>query len=97
MEEVEIVGETQEKGYKGNKNKSFKFKYLTSEDKQEIYILGPTFVKNNKDKCSLIIDDTINSELRDKYKFNKKGEHSVTLIINEENVNFSFLFLCLEV
>ena len=92
MEEVEIVGETQEKGYKGNKNKSFKFKYLTSEDKQEIYILGPTFVKNNKDKCSLIIDDTINSELRDKYKFNKKGEHSVTLIINEENVNFSFLF-----
>ena len=33
MEEVEIVGETQEKGYKGNKNKSFKFKYLTSEDK----------------------------------------------------------------
>ena len=94
MEEVEIVGETQEKGYKGNKNKSFKFKYLTSEDKQEIYILGPTFVKNNKDKCSLIIDDTINSELRDKYKFNKKGEHSVTLIINEENVNFSFLFSC---
>ena len=47
---------------------------------------------SNKDKCSLIIDDTINSELRDKYKFNKKGEHSVTLIINEENVNFSFLF-----
>ena len=94
MEEVEIVGETQEKGHKGNKNKSFKFKYLTSEDKQEIYILGPTFVKNNKDKCSLIIDDTINSELRDKYKFNKKGEHSVTLIINEENVNFSFLFSC---
>ena len=92
MEEVEIVGETQEKGYKGNKKKSFKFKYLTSKDKQEIYILGPKFVKNNKDKCSLIIDDTINSELRDKYKFNKKGEHSVTLIINEENVNFSFLF-----
>ena len=92
MEEVEIVGETQEKGYKGNKNKSFKFKYLTSEDKQEIYILGPIFVKNNKDKCSLIIDDNINCELRDKYKFNKKGEHSVTLIINEENVNFSFLF-----
>ena len=92
MEEVEIVRETQENEYKGNKNKSFKFKYLTSEDKQEIYILGPTFVKNNKDKCSLIIDDTINSELRDKYKFNKKGEHSVTLIINEENVNFSFLF-----
>ena len=92
MEEVEIVRETQENEYKGNKNKSFKFKYLTSEDKQEIYILGPTFVKNNKDKCSLIIDDTINSELRDKQKFNKKGEHSVTLIINEENVNFSFLF-----
>ena len=92
MEEVEIVGETQEKGYKGNKNKSFKFKYLTSKDKQEIYILGPTFVKNNKDKCSLLIDDNINCELRDKYKFNKKGEHSVTLIINEENVNFSFLF-----
>ena len=92
MEEVEIVRETQENEYKGNKNKSFKFKYLTSEDKQEIYILGPTFVKNNKDKCSLIIDDTINSELRDKYKFNKKGEHSVTLIIKEENVNFSFLF-----
>ena len=94
MEEVEIVRETQEKGYKGNKNKSFKFKYLTSRDKQEIDILGPIFVKNNKDKCSLIIDDTINSELRDKYKFNKKGEHSVTLIINEENVNFSFLFSC---
>ena len=92
MEEVEIVGETKENEYKGNKKKSFKFKYLTSEDKQEIYILGPIFVKNNKDKCSLIIDDTINSELRDKYKFNKKGEHSVTLIINEENVNFSFLF-----
>ena len=92
MEEVEIVGETQKNGYKGNKNKSFKFKYLTSKDKQEIYILGPTFVENNKDKCSLIIDDTINSELRDKYKFNKKGEHSVTLIINEENVNFSSLF-----
>ena len=96
MEEVEIVRETQENEYKGNKNKSFKFKYLTSEDKQEIYILGPKFVKNNKDKCSLIIDDTINSELRDKYKFNKKGEHSVTLIINEENVNFSFLFAIFE-
>ena len=92
MEEVEIVRETQENEYKGNKIKSFKFKYLTSEDKQEIDILGPIFVKNNKDKCSLLIDDNINCELRDKYKFNKKGEHSVTLIINEENVNFSFLF-----
>ena len=92
MEEVEIVGETQKNGYKGNKNKSFKFKYLTSEDKQEIYILGPIFVNNNKDKCCLIIDDNINCELRDKYKFNRKGEHSVTLIINEENVTFSFLF-----
>ena len=97
MEEAEIVSETQEKEkgnvkYKGNKNKSFKFKYLTSEDKQEIYILGPIFVNNNKDKCCLIIDDNINCELRDKYKCNRKGEHSVTLIINEENVDFSSLF-----
>ena len=90
FDDQELEGETVE--IEGNKNKSFKFKYLTSENKQEIYILGPIFVKNNKDKCSLIIDDNINCELRDKYKFNKKGEHSVTLIINEENVNFSFLF-----
>jgi len=40
MEEAEIVNETQEKEkgnvkYKGNKNKSFKFKYLTSEENKK--------------------------------------------------------------
>ena len=95
MEALEIVRETLEiknEVKKGNKNKSFKFKYLTTKDKQEIFILGQYFVENNKNKCSLIIDDNINCELRDKYTFDKKGEHSATLIVNEESVNFSCLF-----
>ena len=89
MENNEITTKIEDKG---NKNKSFKFKYRTIKDKQEIFILGAEFIKNNKDKCNLIIDDNINCELRDKYRFNKKGEHSVTLVINEENINFSRLF-----
>ena len=55
---------------KGNKNKSFKFKYLSKEDKKEIYILDNKFVENNKDKCSLKIDNNINCELRVKYRLN---------------------------
>jgi len=89
MENIEIATKIENKG---NKNKSFKFKYMTSEDTQEIYILGAAFVNNNKDKCNLIIDDNINCELREKYRFYKKGEHSITLVINDENINFSNLF-----
>jgi hypothetical protein len=95
MENIEIITENQEIENKENKNKSFKFKYMTRKDKEEIFILGPIFVKNNKDKCNLIIDDSIDCELREKYRFNKKGEHSVTLVINDENINFSHLF-CFE-
>ena len=81
---------------KGNKNKSFKFIYRTSKDKENIYILGETFVENNRGKCSLIMDDYINCELRYNYRFDKKGEHSVTLVINEDNINFSNLFFLYE-
>ena len=92
MEKVEIpyYGETELK--KGNKDKSFKFKYITEKNNESIQIFGEEFVKNNKNKCNLIIDDNIDSELRTNFFFELKGEHTVTLIINEEDVNFNGLF-----
>ena len=92
MESIEILKETSEPQNKGNKNKSFKFKYLTQKDKQTIKIFGTKFVENNLDKCNLIIDDNINCELRDKYTFIQKGEHTISLVINEENINFNSIF-----
>ena len=92
MEDFHLIQENNKNGIKGNKTKSFKFIYLTEEDKQEINILGDKFVLNNKNKCDLIIDEDINCELRSKYRFKEKGNHSVTLVINEEITNFSYLF-----
>ena len=92
MENIEIFKETTEQENKGNKNKSFKFKYLTQKDKQTIEIFGPKFVENNLGKCNLNIDDNINCELRDKYTFIQKGEHNISLVINEENINFNSIF-----
>ena len=47
---------------------------------------------NRKIKYSLIIDDGTHCELRTTYKFNKKGEHYVILEINDEDIDFSYLF-----
>ena len=76
---------------KGNKNKKFNFKYLVNKEKEEIYLFGEEFVKNNKDKSYLIIDN-IDCELRSKYTFLRKGEQIVTLVIKDNNINFKHLF-----
>ena len=76
---------------KGNKNKKFNFKYLVKNKNEEIYLFGENFVKNNKDKCYLIIDNT-DCELRSKYKFLKAGEQIVTLVIKDDNINFKGMF-----
>ena len=76
---------------KGNKNKKFNFKYLVQNKNEEIYLFGENFVKNNKDKCYLIIDNT-DCELRSKYQFLKTGEQIVTLVIKDDNINFKEMF-----
>lgn len=76
----------------GNKSKSFKFKYfIDKEESSEIYIFGDIFVQNNKDKCHLIINGN-DCELRAKYKFKEKGEQTITLIIDQEIINYSKMF-----
>ena len=92
MEEYQVFPHGETKYKEGNKNKSFKFKYLTKKNKELINIFGEEFVKNNKNKCNIIIDNSIDSELRTKFYFELKGEHTITLIINEEDVNFNGLF-----
>lgn len=76
----------------GNKSKSFELKYFIDEkDSSEIFIFGEVFVKNNKDKCHLIINEK-DYELRTKYKFKTKGEQTITLVIDQEITNFSNMF-----
>ena len=77
----------------GNKSKSFKFKYfIDKEESSEISIFGDIFVQNNKDKCHLIINGN-DCELRAKYKFKEKGEQTITLIIDQEIINYSKMFI----
>jgi len=75
---------------KGNKNKKFKLKYIV-ESNLEIRIFGEKFVNNNKDKCHLIIYNN-DCELKEKYNFKEKGEQTITLVIDEEIVNFEGMF-----
>ena len=91
MDYNEILPETKNNNKKGNKNKSFQLKYYVSHDFLEIQIFGKTFVKNNKDKCHLIIENN-DCELRAFYKFKTKGEKSITLVIDEEDINFIEMF-----
>ena len=90
MDNEEILSETNN-NKKGNKNKSFKLKYYVSDDLSEIQIFGETFVKNNKDKCHLIIENN-DCELRAFYKFKTKGEKPIILVIDEEDINFIGMF-----
>ena len=76
---------------KGNKNKTFNFKYKVEEDNSEIWIFREEFVRNNKGKCYLVINN-IDSELSCKYTFPKKGEQTVSLVITDENINFKGMF-----
>ena len=48
-------------------------------------------MKNNEDKCYLIVDN-VDSELTSKYTFPNEGEHNITLVIKEDNINFSKMF-----
>jgi len=75
---------------KGNKNKQFKLKYIV-ESNLEIKIFGGNFVNNNKDKCHLIIYNN-DCELKEKYNFKEKGEQTITLVIDEEIINFDGMF-----
>ena len=75
---------------KGNKNKQFKLKYIV-ESYLEIRIFGTIFVTNNKDKCHLIIYNN-DCELKEKYNFKEKGEKTITLVIDEEIINFEGMF-----
>ena len=92
MEEIQIPMDGESEPRIGNKDKTFKFKYFTEEDDEFIRIFGEDFVKNNKNKCNLIIDDNIDSELFTNYSFKLKGEHTISLVINEEDINFNGLF-----
>ena len=64
---------------------------MVKNKNEEIYLFGENFVKNNKDKCYLIIDNT-DCELRSKYQFLKTGEQIVTLVIKDDNINFKGMF-----
>ena len=76
----------------GNKSNSFKLIYFIDEkESSEIGIFGEVFVKNNKDKCHLIINEK-EYELRARYKFKTKGEQTITLVIDQEITNFSNMF-----
>ena len=91
MDINEILPETQNDNRKGNKNKSFELKYSVLDDFSEIRIFGNTLVENNKDKCHLIIENN-DCELRAFYTFQTKGEKSIILVIDEENINFREMF-----
>ena len=91
MDINEILPETQNDNRKGNKNKSFELKYSVLYDLSKIKIFGKAFVENNKDKCHLIIGNN-DCELTEFYTFQTKGEKSIILVIDEENINFSEMF-----
>ena len=92
MDEFQLFPDGETKSRKGNKNKFFKFKYLTEKDNELINIFGEEFVKNNIDKCNITIEGKIKSELRTNFCFKLKGEHSIILITKEEDINFNGLF-----
>lgn len=89
MEVKEITFKEEE--YQGNKNKKFNLIYLVGKDNEWITLFGSKFVENNKDKCYLIIDNN-DCELKKKYLFSNKGEHNVTIVITDDNINFSEMF-----
>lgn len=72
-------------------NKKFDLKYLVDYDNQTITLFSQIFVSNNKSKCHLIINEN-ESELKQKYTFSKKGEQITTLVITEDNINFTKMF-----
>ena len=75
---------------KGNKGKQFRLKYLVKSS-LKIHLFGNKFVKNNKDKCYLIINNN-ECELKDIYNFKEKGEQTIILVIKEEILNFEEMF-----
>ena len=91
MENEEIKYNTNEKEFKGNKNKKFDLKYLVEKENLQTPLFGKNFVANNKDKCYIIIDN-IDCELKRNHKFSKIGEHIVTLVITDDNINFIKMF-----
>ena len=91
MEHEEIKYNTNEKKFKGNKNKKFDLKYLVEKENLQTPLFGKNFVANNKDKCYIIIDN-IDCELKQNHKFSKIGEHIVTLVITDDNINFIKMF-----
>ena len=92
MENYEIETIKTEVKIKGNKNKRFNLKYLIEKENVETFLFGYNFVKANKDKCYLIIDN-IDTELTYEYIFPKKGEQIVTLVIkDDDNIEFKGMF-----
>ena len=69
------------------------FRYIIKEqENSNIPIFNDYFVKNNKNKCYLIINND-ECELRSKYDFRQKGEHKITLkIYNHQIINFKNMF-----
>ena len=92
MEHIEITpNSNNEKENKGNKNKKFVLKYMVDKENTKTELFSSNYISNNKGKCYLNIDGN-DSELKQKYKFCKKGEHIVTLVITEDNINFTKMF-----
>ena len=89
---VSPIKEIRKNEIKGNKNKKFDLKYKVDNENIKISLFGKNFVKRNKDKCYLIINNNNDCELKHEYKFPKKGEQTVTLVITNDNINFKEMF-----
>ena len=65
---------------------------INYEYKENIKLFDEYFIKNNKDKCFLLINNKIH-ELYGEYKFNKKEKNIKIKLIEESNIeNMSFMF-----
>ena len=64
---------------------------MVKDISSEIDIFGETFVKNNKDKCYLIIDNK-NYRLMNKFIFSKKGENTITLVLKQDDIKLRGMF-----
>ena len=81
---------------KGNQDKTFDFVYLVNDVPSEIDIFGETFVKRNKEICYLLFNGK-SYKLTSKFTFLTKGENTITLVVEEDDLRLKGMFCFFDV